>query len=528
MVKTPQGTLGYFVNGVLVHRPKHQPSRTAISEKVVYKHKRLFTKQELEFREKLVRENNVKARRYAAEIFVILKNHSKSGVLIDVMHTLSKEHSKQRGGPRAYNTFSDLVELLFMPDYEERRSCIYYACLTGRTTLVKIYLSLRVVARLSDTYGRFMMSEMNFIARGKQRKNTFRGWLKLMDFSAPGMLFHAKDFDLCVLNSLSDEIREMMTQKKYSIIDVFKMISSTPGWTVCGDNDWKNEIRVLEEIVRRDLDSERVRIKMKNNGTKKATKKPMLNTEDEWYDYDYDSDYDESEFEYASNDEKYCEDKQQDDGVVEEREATDPLEPSNQEVEQADSVPFLEWEEEDEEEVCTVADDMSELDGRSLADTTAASWSHFGNEDTASEDWSVLDASKSEFRNNDWDVVSEAPSVDTFSTLATSSSNCGVFSYKAALLKSSSSDNNTSGQTTTTKVGTNMKNVRKPLNPIHENEEKEMKCDHDKDADLGDMLEDPAFDHDMRKGGRGGKKGLMFKGNQRTPASVPRRYRSYY
>ena len=91
------------------------------------------------------------------------------------------------------------------------------------------------------------------------------------------------------------------------------MISSTPGWTVCGDNDWKNEIRVLEEIVRRDLYSERVRIKMKNNGTKK----PMLNTEDEWYDYD--SNYDESEFKYASNNKKYCEDKQQDDGVVEEQ-----------------------------------------------------------------------------------------------------------------------------------------------------------------------------------------------------------------
>jgi len=426
MVKQPQGTLGYFVNGILVHMPKRcqsLPSSTS-DEKVVYRQKRVATKRELEYRQKFFRENQIKSSRCEPETFRTLKNQTKCGDLKGVLCTLSKQCNQYKWRNHGKYNFSDLVEPLFMPDYDERRSAIYYACLTGKIILVRTYLSLRVVARLSDNYGRFMYAEANCFANGKVRRKTFREWLDLLGYSAPGMLFHASDFDLCVLNSLSEEIKELMTQKKYSIIDMFEMISSK-------GNLWmKDQIKEVEKKVRHGF--EVMRVKMK----KKSTKRPLLNTNDDLYDCDYDYErdafYDESDFEFLSDVEEY-EDDQLQDTHVEETE-TSPVSEPDQAHQTADTSSS-------EGDLRTVPDDASEFDGPSVADTTitttATSWNRIDNDDAAcEEDWSVLDASKSE-TCDEWDVVSETPSVDTFSTFSTfaSSTKIGVVSsYKAALL----------------------------------------------------------------------------------------------
>jgi len=121
------------------------------------------------------------------------------------------------------SVYTKLVHLLFTNDVEERAS-IYYAALTGRTHLVRWYLSLYLCARFASkgareavqyekTKGRTMMS--------------FREWLDVYDF-APGVDFQQGDFDVCILNALNGGVRDVFERDKYSFEDILGFVAPTP------------------------------------------------------------------------------------------------------------------------------------------------------------------------------------------------------------------------------------------------------------------------------------------------------------
>jgi len=193
---------------------------------------------------------------YGEDTIIELKNASKSGKVALVLKQLSnmQQHIVRfRPDEQDQTIFYQLmVECIFVPDVEER-TALYYASLTGHDHIVELFLSLYIMSAIKVT-------ESNI---GTTR--TFREWffsLKGTNNMIFSKMFTKKDYDLCVLNSLNDQVRHVLTKKKVTILDAMN-IAFVP----------VDSVHARIQVVKKELDTITRYLRVKNS---KSKKKPIL------------------------------------------------------------------------------------------------------------------------------------------------------------------------------------------------------------------------------------------------------------
>jgi hypothetical protein len=223
MVKTPQSTLGYAVNGQLVFMP---PQRNALKNQKNEKKRRGD-------RNDPVKSNGSTIHRYYQLRFhpgmVALKNASRVGdlqaaydaIINKIWNGRSRTNSSQveysyrlisqlkSGGAYPYSVkeFSCLVRILTAP-HVENRSAIDYAAHCGQTYMVRNYIGLLVLSCC-------------VASRNQIKKNigtltlTFEGWFEYLGY--PSGFFNKEALRLCVLNSLNEETKRVFQSNTYTL-----------------------------------------------------------------------------------------------------------------------------------------------------------------------------------------------------------------------------------------------------------------------------------------------------------------------
>lgn len=468
MVKLPQSTLGYMVDGEQWFPARRLDSTSTGKQQL------LSGKKNANRRTKKAPRNGsnnsiralCKKLRSAAEI-EDLKNASKQGLDI-VASSLTRGIATKHFRIQTHhgNFFFCMVRCLVIPDIENR-SALYHAAHSGCEKLVKTYLALLVlprtirqpdrVARLSRMYGGSM---------------TIRQWfdrLGYIDFFGP------KEFDVCVLNALNDKTKALFKHESYTLAALRDTVMKSP-WSSYVPSMPKNHLQP----------------------TRKSSK-PRLVVNDDASSYidDVDSDYDDfhqdGDCKVASTD-----DKSRD----EEDEIVMQLYHLMLNCETSDSSTAAEGGH------CLISND-NEL--APACDSFGEEWSEV--QSVASDSFVEIDKTPhGEDDESLWSVVSDVASVQSMATTSTTSTTYSDALRFGAKLEPAVTLPRISEDTTLLDT---IKDTKAVLATPRTEDEEEC-C----------ALFDDFFLRDGQKGSRGGKSTLMFRGNQRTaPSRAPRRHR---
>ena len=244
MVKRPQSAIGYYVNGILVRKPRKNENAT-MSEKEKHQKSNAINIQAYKYN--LVKQKDMlRKMAHMAKIsnefkdleeqIVSLKNASKIGwnwqvltilnalliqnsVLEEVastgIHEMSSARTRYLAIKSLSQVFSKVVQVLFTADIEERTP-LYYAAHTGHAKLVKISLALYTLSRI------FMKRRLKL--RNKNQRCTHKQWLRLYGFSSGD--FGQDEFDLCILSALNLDTSKIFNSFSYSFQDLAKQVLS--------------------------------------------------------------------------------------------------------------------------------------------------------------------------------------------------------------------------------------------------------------------------------------------------------------
>lgn len=216
MVKLPQGTIGYAVDGAIVFKPTRPAPETV-------RHKHGVTKPQVAKPPKLSKKCRIAARRSKALLhervrlqsqMEHLKNACKQGDLERALVTAYSMVVGDFGTGEMRGTVSAMTRILFTPDIEGR-SAIYYAAHTGHEELVQIFLAILV---LECTWRRQSSFDMQLNSAPK----TILAWLDDVGFSR--LFVSRADLELCILNALNESTKQVFRQKKYSWEDLLKTV----------------------------------------------------------------------------------------------------------------------------------------------------------------------------------------------------------------------------------------------------------------------------------------------------------------
>jgi len=270
-----QGQIGYWANGKLVHMPKRRPDNlnpsninhgaSNASAHMTRNRERkavLITRQRQRRQKKLAQ---LKLHQNIPQSLVEqLKNASKNGTIAPVWSRLGQLQAciDSRYMKHATNFFRLWTRYIFVPDIEER-TALYYASLTGHCHIVELYMSLYLMSAIQ-------ISEATIVA-----SRTFREWFSSMGGTHKMILhnnFTLKDYDLCVLNGLNEDVRDVLTRKKVTISDAMNIVKKALDPDAYG--------RIIKSISARmeniKIDVDRMRKFLRINKSTKH-KKPVLN-----------------------------------------------------------------------------------------------------------------------------------------------------------------------------------------------------------------------------------------------------------
>lgn len=197
MVKRPQSELSSLVNGGVVSKPY----RRSIGTKSVGRVKK---KESFAIRYRQLR---------VTDEMDDLKNQSKCGSMIHALKALADLVSTRFVVRSRRERFLTMARILVAPD-KENRSALYYAALCGNLALVKIYLSFVVLARAA-------------VRRTKDddgARHTVESWFQQLGYI---QMFGPKELQTCVCNALTKEIQEVFQTHKYSLSDLESVLLPT-------------------------------------------------------------------------------------------------------------------------------------------------------------------------------------------------------------------------------------------------------------------------------------------------------------
>ncbi len=216
MVKHPQSTLGYAVNGVVVLQPTPRILSRSENERTSPRDARIAARR--------TRQDKQRWQQRKHQFHVLLRNQPRMEDLKnackrgDLREALSTAHSLARGIPFVVSKTDQvltMIRILFTPDMEGR-SAIYYAAHTGQDQMVQVFLALLVMERS----WRRGWAIRNYESAPK----TMLGWLEYVGF--PRHFFSRSDLDLCVLNALSDTTRKVFRGTKFSWERIFDTVTN--------------------------------------------------------------------------------------------------------------------------------------------------------------------------------------------------------------------------------------------------------------------------------------------------------------
>jgi len=279
-----QGQIGYWVNGNLVLMPKKRTNNSdPKSDHIEYTHIKRNREHKMALVARQRQQKNLVRLKYRQDVpqrlIEKLKNVSKRGDIATVWRQLRElqwcsDYRNEyfiscvsidyRNKERANNYFRLWTRCIFVPDSEER-TALYYASLTGHYHIVRLYMSL------------YLMSAIQISEATVDASHTFRVWFSSLGGTNKMRLsnkFTLRDYDMCVLNALNEDIRHLLTRKKLTVSDAMNIVKEAM------DPDKYGKISVAQSIEARmahiasDVDRIRKFIRV-NRSTKR--KKPVLN-----------------------------------------------------------------------------------------------------------------------------------------------------------------------------------------------------------------------------------------------------------
>ena len=200
MVKIPQSYLGYCVDGVVVRVPAHQRSRTS-SGKQLSLSKGLDKTSKKSAKSTDLRASRVRERHNAEDLKVEVKRGNLLSVLAVVEGMMDQKY-------KARNSFRRFVDCLFTRNIEQRPA-IYFAALTGRTDIVRLFLCLLIMDRCNVSNKRNLDGNKSL---------TLQQWLDKLGYIDG---FRPEDMEVCILNALNEETRHVMRSKKFNLRELW-------------------------------------------------------------------------------------------------------------------------------------------------------------------------------------------------------------------------------------------------------------------------------------------------------------------
>ena len=480
-----QGQIGYWADGKLVYMPKRSqpPAKTL---KIVCEE--AHTKRNRERKEAVAfqrrqRDKNLSSglKSNTPQRFVEdLRNASKNGNIALVwvhLKRLRNDIDNRYKGPSPC-FFQLLMRFVFEPDREDR-TALYYASLTGHHHLVELYMSIYVMS--------IQITEGTVVAA-----YTFRDWFSSMSGTRKLGLskkFTLGDYDLCVLNSLNEHVRHVLTRKKVTLSDIINTVEKSLDY---GSNFGMSVTNARITVIKNDIKRMKHVLKLR----RKKIRKPMLNNDT----FDGGCESDNSDFlveeeDVASNTEQ----NQHDDRVIT---IDNQVTGAAQEL-----LPILIIDDQHFEREDFVEDLDSISDFTVLQDAISIGYSHVSMEKLCADD--------DEGTSQGWDMVSDLMSVKSVDTLMTNKSIETIplsTTYKDMLLKAAKSDISCNG------VANNVTEPTAILPTVNEDVksvDKTMPSIAEEVID-NDVMYDAHWERDGFKNGRGGKLGKLFKGNTKS------------
>lgn len=415
-----------------------------------------------------------------------LKNASKSGKLSDALTAVYQmQMSYFACNSRAQRTLL-VVRLIAAPGLENR-SAIYYAAHCGHLHMVKVYLAILVL----------------WVARRRRYESTesrsMQSWFNLLGFVR---FFGQRELDLCVLNALNDGVKRAFKRSKFTLNQLESFVAKSP---------FEKLVIIHNELKKKKKSSERPIANVKPYAT--LAEKDQF--EDEYICYDDDL-----------TDDEECTGKKTEPSDVDEWEV-DPehyhlLDSLDEEKEllfrggASDFPPLGSFEQNEQALSCGDLQPLSGAENRSndeddswvesgSFESSFASVAEAEDASVAESDWTglsnMIDAS--EHQADNWTVVSDIPSVQSFASTP--------MSYRDVL----ESNKNAAHSSI---VDQKKKRV------FQASPDDSMKSAAFDDTET---MFDDQFLYEGVKCGHGGRTGLMFRGNQKhnrySPFYEPKR-----
>jgi len=468
-----QNQIGNLPNGNLVHTPRRRTAEVNHEENHV------------KTRERKMQGNTAKSSGQKDIRFSVepLKNASKSGSISLILSKLQQLQfeidatSKQRSTICCFRFWTSFIFVTDMKD----RTALYYAASTGHDQIAEFYLCLYLIASIKVTESIVTAS------------HTFREWFVSLKGTSQMQLpkkFTIENYDVCVLSSLNDKVRHVLTKKKVTILNAMDFVKKILDSTLANSylTLFKKNLMVWIDsriaLIRQDI----VRV---TKSRKKRSKRPQLNFGDH-YDGREDGD---NYYKYDNEDIRMHNDACGSIDTCETIKDIKEVTLNHKELIDTD-----------------LRDDLSfneEYYSARLEDLDSASDVVYL-KNSACEDFElVLEyefAEKQRRMSADWDMVSELQSVLSAETFLVNEcedilSTSSTF-YRDALLKNTKP----------------LKEVEvNRISPISKEKKTEVEHIKMKFTKLDDQMKhDPNWERDGYKNARGGKLERRFKGNERS------------
>jgi len=519
-----QGQLGYWTNGVCVHMPQRAQAKKVERPTHITRNKEWKEYVKNQARQKSFHRQQRRQLTASHKAFVLpesIKIASKTGksghALCELIYTAQK---LKKCTTISLPYFNIICRLIFIPDIEER-SALYYAALTGHTQLVELYLSLYLLCSVIITKST-TQNEFGGL--------TFSQWFDKLGTRnmCLGKKFSKADYDVCVLNALSEDVRHVMTKKKITIEYALNVVNSIVETFVkvklfCLANaPWKAIVGKMEDVETKMKQLKMIEIE--NTRRLNKARKPMLVCD--FYNVD---DYqlnpiDEDEH-YYDEEYKDCEEEKEEDlsastAKVDSSEECFDLDQYEQQLEELEELVSYSRHTDDFSIISNDDDDdtFNSSNYSLIIDNDVPSISLEGK--VVSNDEEVEETSE----DDGWDVVSEVESVKSVTSSTTK------LSYKEILMENASASASNEKPVAPLKVPSQIpvsKILNSSSNESHNsNPSSSFKLDHPTDD----------FDNELRiftcederdgiKSARGGKSNKMFKKEGRTKQQYS--YRDY-
>jgi len=429
----------------------------------------------------------------------LIRNVSKKGDIAAIWSQFRELQAciDSRYEEHATNFFRLWTRYIFVPDDEEM-TALYYASLTGHHHIVELYMSL------------YLMSAIQILETTVGVSRTFREWFSSMGGTNKMIVsknFTLKDYDVCVLNGLNQDVRHVLTRKKLTISDAMNIVKEAM------DPDRYKQMSVVKSIGAR-----MANIKLDMNRMKKSTKhkKPVLNN---------------CIFEGGDKDDNnhlwVIEEDDEDayNGINSEYDTYDDVTNTTDEQVVAQDI-MNKIEKRDNTNLSIASSNIIDEQGFFEMKNAAEDLDSISNftilNDAHSIDYSQIslielcDGDDNEETTQGWEVVSDLQSVksmDTFMTTATKPS----LSYRDILLKGTKSIISCGGA-----ANEAPQNAYPIINKELKSTDEVKIAIAEVVVDNGDEMYDAYWERDGFKNGRGGKLGRLFFGNSRSQDSFKR------